>query len=126
VLAWTIEGAQADVGAGEALLIPRGAVHQFDTIHDVDVNALAIVTPRDPRRRSVSTSGRSGAPVTCTGFVCSLSGHRCGLRTAFLFLVTCVEFVELGDLLDARVVSRMHTPERRERLPAPPPNIRLA
>jgi mannose-6-phosphate isomerase-like protein (cupin superfamily) len=36
VLTWTIEAEPTDVGAGEALLIPRGAVHQFDKPHDVD------------------------------------------------------------------------------------------
>jgi quercetin dioxygenase-like cupin family protein len=45
VLTWTIEGEPTDVGAGEALVIPRGAVHKFDNLHDVDAKALAIVTP---------------------------------------------------------------------------------
>ena len=45
VLTWTVEGARTDVGPGEALLIPRGAVHQFDNHGDVDAKALAIVTP---------------------------------------------------------------------------------
>ena len=45
VLTWTIEGVATDVGPGEALLIPRGAVHQFDNTHDIDAKALAIVTP---------------------------------------------------------------------------------
>jgi quercetin dioxygenase-like cupin family protein len=45
VLTWTIEGAPTDVGPGEALCIPRGAVHQFDNTHDVDAKSLAIVTP---------------------------------------------------------------------------------
>jgi quercetin dioxygenase-like cupin family protein len=45
VLTWTIEGVPVDVGPGEALCIPRGAVHQFDNTHDVDAKALAIVTP---------------------------------------------------------------------------------
>jgi hypothetical protein len=30
---------------GEALCIPRGAVHHFDNTVDVDAKALAIVTP---------------------------------------------------------------------------------
>jgi hypothetical protein len=34
-----------DVGPGEALCIPRGAVHRFDNTHDVDAKALAVVTP---------------------------------------------------------------------------------
>src|SRR5436309_14948577 len=45
VLTWTIEGTPTDVGPGEALCIPRGAVHQFDNTHDLDAKALAIVTP---------------------------------------------------------------------------------
>jgi len=45
VLTWTIEGTPTDVGPGEALVIPRGAVHQFDNTGDVDAKALAIVTP---------------------------------------------------------------------------------
>ena len=45
VLTWTIDGASTDVGPGEALWIPRGAVHRFDNTHDVDAKALAIVTP---------------------------------------------------------------------------------
>jgi quercetin dioxygenase-like cupin family protein len=45
VLTWTIERTPTEVGAGEALCIPRGAVHQFDNTHDVDAKALAVVTP---------------------------------------------------------------------------------
>jgi quercetin dioxygenase-like cupin family protein len=44
-LTWTVEGIPTDVGPGEALCIPRGAVHQFDNRGDVDATALAIVTP---------------------------------------------------------------------------------
>lgn len=45
VLTWTVEGVPVDVGPGEALLIPRGAVHQFDNTHDIDARAVAVVTP---------------------------------------------------------------------------------
>ena len=45
VLTWTIEGTPIDVRPGEALCIPRGAVHQFDNTDDVDAKALAVVTP---------------------------------------------------------------------------------
>ena len=45
VLTWTIEGSAIDVRPGEALCIPRGAVHQFDNTREVDARALAIVTP---------------------------------------------------------------------------------
>lgn len=45
VLTWTIEGESVDVAPGQALLIPRGAIHQFDNKGDVDAKALAVVTP---------------------------------------------------------------------------------
>jgi quercetin dioxygenase-like cupin family protein len=45
VLTWTVHGIQREVGSGEALWIPRGAVHQFDNTRDVDAKALAIVAP---------------------------------------------------------------------------------
>lgn len=45
VLTWTVEGAPTEIGPGEALLIPRGAVHHFDNTGDVDARALAIITP---------------------------------------------------------------------------------
>ena len=45
VLTWTVDGTPIEVGPGEVLCIPRGAVHQFDNRGDVDASALAIVTP---------------------------------------------------------------------------------
>src|SRR5215216_6142427 len=45
VLTWTIEGVSTDIGPGEAICIPRGAVHQFDNPHGVEAKALAVVTP---------------------------------------------------------------------------------
>lgn len=46
LLTWTVEGTPTDVGPGEALCIPRGAVHQFENNGDLDAKALAIVAPR--------------------------------------------------------------------------------
>ena len=45
VLTWTIEGLPTEVGPGETLFIPRGAVHHFANLGDADATALAIVTP---------------------------------------------------------------------------------
>jgi quercetin dioxygenase-like cupin family protein len=45
VLTWTIEGTPTEVGPGQAVFIPRGAVHQFDNRGDRDARALAIATP---------------------------------------------------------------------------------
>ena len=44
-LTWTVEGQPVDVGPGEVLCIPRGAVHRFDNTGDHDARALAIVSP---------------------------------------------------------------------------------
>ena len=45
VLTWTVDGRQIDVGPGEALCIPRGAIHRFDNNGDQDVKALCVITP---------------------------------------------------------------------------------
>jgi quercetin dioxygenase-like cupin family protein len=45
VLTFTVEGRQTDIGPGEALCIPRGAVHRFDNGHAADTKVLAIVSP---------------------------------------------------------------------------------
>ena len=44
-LVWTVEGEPNEVGPGEVLCIPRGAVHQFANTGELDATALAIVTP---------------------------------------------------------------------------------
>src|SRR5512132_1153517 len=45
VLTFTLNGRQTDIGPGEVLCIPRGAVHRFDNTHGVDTKMLAIVSP---------------------------------------------------------------------------------
>lgn len=45
VVTWTVEGTPIDVGPRDTLVIPRGAVHQFDNRGDTDATQLAIVTP---------------------------------------------------------------------------------
>jgi quercetin dioxygenase-like cupin family protein len=44
-LTWTVAGEAIDVGPGEALCIPRGAVHRFDNNTDQDVRALCVISP---------------------------------------------------------------------------------
>ena len=46
-LTWTMNGRQIDVGPGQALCIPRGAVHRFDNNTTQDVKALCVVTPAE-------------------------------------------------------------------------------
>jgi quercetin dioxygenase-like cupin family protein len=45
VSTWTVEGKQIDVGPGQALCIPRGAVHRFDNNGTCDAKALCVITP---------------------------------------------------------------------------------
>lgn len=45
VLTWTVDGVPIDVGPGQALCIPRGAIHRFDNNGSHDVKALCLVTP---------------------------------------------------------------------------------
>jgi quercetin dioxygenase-like cupin family protein len=44
-LTWTIDGKAIEVGPGQAVCIPRGAIHRFDNFGAVDAKQLSIVTP---------------------------------------------------------------------------------
>jgi quercetin dioxygenase-like cupin family protein len=44
-LSWTVEGEQTELAVGEALVIPRGAVHDFANRTGAHAKALAIATP---------------------------------------------------------------------------------
>ena len=45
VLTWTVDGRPIEVSAGQALPIPRGAVHRFDNLGREDAKALMIASP---------------------------------------------------------------------------------
>jgi len=45
VLTWTVDGTPIEVGPGQALCIPRGAVHRFDNLSGQDVKQLAVISP---------------------------------------------------------------------------------
>ena len=45
VLTWTVDGTSIAVGPGQALCIPRGAIHRFDNNAGQDAKALCVVTP---------------------------------------------------------------------------------
>ena len=44
-LTWTVDRQVHDVGRGELLCIPRGAVHRFDNTSGADATMLGVVTP---------------------------------------------------------------------------------
>ena len=45
VLTWTVDGTPIEVGPGQALCIPRGAVHRFDNRGSTDARQLAVISP---------------------------------------------------------------------------------
>ena len=45
VLTWTVDGKPIDVGPGQALCIPRGAIHRFDNNGSQGAKALCVITP---------------------------------------------------------------------------------
>ena len=45
VLTWTVDGKPIDVGPGQALCIPRGAVHRFDNNGADVAKVLCVITP---------------------------------------------------------------------------------
>jgi len=45
VLTWTVDGVPIEVGPGQALCIPRGAVHRFDNFGSEDVKQVAVISP---------------------------------------------------------------------------------
>jgi len=45
VLTWTVDGTPIEVGPGQALCIPRGAVHRFDNLGRENVKQLAVISP---------------------------------------------------------------------------------
>jgi len=45
VLTWTVDGTPIEVGPGQALCIPRGAVHRFENLGGENVKQLAVISP---------------------------------------------------------------------------------
>ena len=73
VLTWTVDGQPIDVGPGQALCIPRGAVHRFDN-NELDARAL-VITPaaigprffREAAEVIAAAAGGSSRPDTHGG-----------------------------------------------------------
>jgi quercetin dioxygenase-like cupin family protein len=66
VLTWTVEGNPIEVGPGQALCIPRGAVHRFDNLGKADVRQLVVISPAimGPAyfREAAEVIGAAGGP----------------------------------------------------------------
>ena len=44
-ITWTVDGKPIEVGPGQALCIPRGAVHRFDNNGSQDAKSLCVISP---------------------------------------------------------------------------------
>ena len=47
VVTFTVDGTPFDIGPGQTLCIPRGAIHRFDNFGDEAARALCVVTPAE-------------------------------------------------------------------------------
>jgi len=45
VLTWTVGGQPIEIAAGQALCIPRGAIHRFDNLGSQPAKVLCVITP---------------------------------------------------------------------------------
>jgi len=67
VITWTVEGTPHQIGPGQVLCIPRGAVHRFDNLSGSRTPMLCIVTPgilsgHYFRELAALASGAAGGP----------------------------------------------------------------
>ena len=79
VLTWTVDGKRIDVAPGQALCIPRGAVHRFDNTGDADATMLAVITPGVLRpeyfRELAALVPAAGGPPDVTAIVAVMRRH---------------------------------------------------
>lgn len=45
IITFTVDGKAIDIAPGETCFIPRGVVHSFDNLKQMDAKALAVITP---------------------------------------------------------------------------------
>jgi quercetin dioxygenase-like cupin family protein len=58
VLTRTVDGSPIEAGPGQALCIPRGAVHRFDNLGREDAKQLVIITPDRARPGTKGTGDK--------------------------------------------------------------------
>jgi quercetin dioxygenase-like cupin family protein len=79
-LTWTVEGHVHNVGPGQVLCIPRGAVHRFDNTTGADSTMLAVVTPGvlSPdyfRELAALVGATAGGPPNMTAIAAVMRRH---------------------------------------------------
>lgn len=80
VLTWTVDGTPMDVGPGQALCIPRGAVHRFDNNGTQNAKALCLITPaaigpRFFREAAEVINAAAGGPPDVAKMVAIMRSH---------------------------------------------------
>ena len=66
VLTWTVDGTPIEVGPGQPLCIPRGAVHRFDNLGNEDVKQLAAGDGPPDRAKMVDVFRRHGMTLAAS------------------------------------------------------------
>lgn len=112
-LTWTIDGKAIAVGPGQAVCIPRGAVHRFDNFGTEDAKQLSIVTPAimGPgyfREASVLVNAATGGPPDTTKMVEIFRKH--GMTIATLPSGMTAEKVSAESLDSARQYEQPRRP----------------
>lgn len=80
VITFTVDGTPVDIGPGQALCIPRGAVHRFDNLHAEAARALCIITPAEIgpeyfREIRDAMAASAGGPPDKEKMVAIMLGH---------------------------------------------------
>jgi quercetin dioxygenase-like cupin family protein len=45
ILTFTVQGQKTEIGPGDSICIPRGAIHRFDNLHATEAKTLVMITP---------------------------------------------------------------------------------
>lgn len=80
VFTFTIDGTKRELGAGDALFIPRGVVHQFENLGEEDAVFLSVATPGVFRpayfeEMAAVVSGAVGGPPDPAALVAVMRQH---------------------------------------------------
>jgi quercetin dioxygenase-like cupin family protein len=80
VLTFTVSGSKRDIGPGEVLCIPRGAIHRFDNFSGANTRMLAVITPGilGPsffREIGAVIDAAVGGPPDLAGLAAIMKGH---------------------------------------------------
>ena len=76
---FTIQGQKTEIGPGDSICIPRGAIHRFDNLHSTEAKTLVMITPGilgpDYFREIASVLKAAGAPPDPAAIAAVMQRH---------------------------------------------------